>query len=120
MGFPPISMGSVHIGFSGQAVIRDPACALQEVAEHMGAPPVAAEQVEAVALVQEIAAEPKLRFDVLLRPGLLRVLPPANPEAHCQRSEFSDGECVCNDVLGGILRMARAQQSRAQQQTGLV
>ena len=35
----------------------------------MGAPPVKPGQMEAVKLVQEIAAEPRVRFDVRLRPG---------------------------------------------------
>jgi hypothetical protein len=41
----------------------------QEVAERLGAPPVKEGQVEAIKFVQEVAAEPKLRFDVTLRPG---------------------------------------------------
>ncbi|EIE18633.1 Clavaminate synthase-like protein [Coccomyxa subellipsoidea C-169] len=36
---------------------------IEEVAEHLGAPPVKPGQVEAVKFVQEIAAEPKVRFD---------------------------------------------------------
>lgn len=43
--------------------------ALQEVAEHLGAPPVKEGQVEALNFAQEVAADPKLRFDVTLRPG---------------------------------------------------
>jgi hypothetical protein len=42
---------------------------MQEVAEHFGAPPLKPGQVEAVAFVQEVASDPKLRFDVKLRPG---------------------------------------------------
>ena len=43
--------------------------AVQEVSEHFGAPPVKPGQVEAIAFVQEVAADPKLRFDIKLQPG---------------------------------------------------
>lgn len=36
----------------------------------MGAPPVQPGQVEAVRFVQEVAAEPNVRFDLRLRPGI--------------------------------------------------
>ncbi|CAL8464285.1 g3820 [Coccomyxa elongata] len=42
---------------------------LEEVAQHYGAPPVKPGQVEAIKLVQEVAAEPKVRFDLRLKPG---------------------------------------------------
>ncbi len=51
----------------------------QEVAEHYGAPPVKPGQVEAIKLVQEIAAEPKVRFDVRLQPGTFTFFPFAKP-----------------------------------------